>query len=210
VVVRVPVCAALGLSAEPVWLDGHGWITAGQGLALLTEAELRKACVDTETGRLLALEQPALPAAEVRDVLRRMVRTPTVVAPDDPSRLLQDGHDPTDAQRELVDLRDEGCDGVGCSVPASACDQDHHVPWPAGPTHVDNLRARSERCHGAKHHGWTVTVDEHGVSTWTSPRGRRYSRLPRYEPPPRVGHRSRARLHRLRLRAAPCDEAPAA
>lgn len=61
VIVQVPVCTAVGLSDEPVWLDGHGWITAKQGLALLPEAELRKACIDPRSGRLLAVEDPVVP-----------------------------------------------------------------------------------------------------------------------------------------------------
>lgn len=37
-VVQVPVCTMVGLSAEPVYLEGYGWVTGDQVTALLTEA----------------------------------------------------------------------------------------------------------------------------------------------------------------------------
>lgn len=257
VLVQVPSCTSVGLSSEPVWLDGYGWITPGQGLVLLPEAELRKACVDADTGRLLALEDPVVPgvrgdaapaggtareratawwqmqqaaaavaAGRLRDALdgagltvddlpdpgaagvdRRRTARPappeardlaaavhrallgmatgtTVVLPDDPALRTEPDHDPSEAVREYVDLRDGGCDGIGCHTPATVNDLDHEDAWPAGPTTAAQLRNRSRRCHGAKHHGWKVEVDAAGWSTWTSPGGRRYRRPPRHAPPP--------------------------
>lgn len=61
VVVQTPVDTALGVTQHPVFLHGYGWITPKQGLALLAEAELRKACLDPRSGRLLALEDAVLP-----------------------------------------------------------------------------------------------------------------------------------------------------
>jgi hypothetical protein len=284
VVVHVPVSHMVDLTRGLVWLDGYGWITRGQGMALLTEAELRKACVDARTGRLITVEPPFVPgqddprqrddgrptaistldvaeladdveqlrqaweraalaatAAEqvLRDALQaegdrlphevtpepgrsssrttgrlapedaskavheailRMVAEPAVVADDDPGFRVEPEHDPSEAVREVVDLRDSGCDGPGCSVPATVSDLDHEKPWPAGVTSALQLRVRSRRCHGAKHHGWCVRVDTRGWSTWTSPGGRSYRRSPRYDPPPQPerGRRPRNVLGALR------------
>lgn len=263
VVVQVPVATALDLSAGPVWLDGYGWITAQQGMALLPEAELRKACVDPRSGRLITVSEPGVPgqglvppspgtddlgeldldaerlreawlraehaaatakqvlrealdagqpwpvdarerprsdqtrtarrvpsvdpldaAAAVHGALLRMATEPTVVGENDPAFRTEPQHDPSEPMREVVDLRDGGCDGIGCSTPATVNDLDHHFPWPRGATTAAGLRNRSRRCHGAKHHGWTVETDTAGWSTWTSPGGRSYRRPPRYDPPP--------------------------
>jgi hypothetical protein len=216
VVVHVPVVTAVGLSDEPVWLDGYGWITAEQGLSLVPEAELRKACVD-RTGRMVHLSEPTVPTPDdtadtssrrqrpdrrdtarlippdpravadaIHAALLRMATEPTTVTPDDASVRVESQHDPSEALREFVDLREQRCNGPGCGVPAHAGDHDHRIPWPQGPTSAGNLGATSERCHQAKHNGWTVTIDEYGVSTWTSPGGRRYRRWPAYQPPPTI------------------------
>ncbi len=95
-------------------------------------------------------------------------------------------HDPSAALARLVRLRDRGCDGIGCSVPASRCELDHHQPWPDGPTNAANLKARSQRCHHAKHKGWTVVQQPDGTTTWTSPATRTYRTHPRWAPPPRI------------------------
>jgi hypothetical protein len=56
VVVHVPVATALGLSDEPGRLEGYGPLEAGTTRRLLADAELRKACVDSQTGRVVAVE----------------------------------------------------------------------------------------------------------------------------------------------------------
>jgi hypothetical protein len=158
---------------------------------LLAHAELRKACVDVSTGRLLSLagsvERPAVDdPQELRSALAAMVLTETVVTPDDPAVRAESQHDPSDPLRRFVVARDAGCDGPGCSVPAGRCDLDHEEPWPAGPTSAGNLAARSERCHQAKHAGWSAERRSDGSTLWTSPGGRRYVVLPRHGPPPGV------------------------
>lgn len=304
VVAQVPVDTALALSDAPVWLDGYGWITAGQGLALLPEAELRKACIDPRSGRLLSLGEPFVPGVDdppapagagvgvfggdpqalvqafhaaqdaaarakaalqdaleaqgldwrtaattadqltgpvrpddvperqhdhrrdhrrtarpapavgdisdaVHQALLRMVTEATVLQPDDPALRTEPQHDPSEPLREFVDVRDAGCDGIGCSTPATVNDLDHEDPWPTGPTTARALRNRSRRCHGAKHHGWQVEVDRDGWSTWTSPGGRTYRRPPRHVPPPPVpppGRRPANVVRRLRVRDDAADD----
>jgi hypothetical protein len=186
VLVHVPVATALGLSDEPGTLVGHGPLAAAQVRELLTDAELRKVCVDATTGRVVGTENTVVrPAGGDPTVLRRhlldMISTPTVV--DDRPEAQ---HDPSAALARRIRFRDQRCDGPGCSVPADRCELDHHQPWPAGPTSFANLTARSQRCHHAKHHGWHVTRHPDGHSQWTSPGGRSYLVLTPDDPPPTI------------------------
>jgi hypothetical protein len=185
-VVHVPVATALGLSHEPGRLDGYGPLSAATTRQLLTDANLIKACVDSTTGRLIGTDRRKwVPADGNPDTLQRrlveMVTTPTVI-----DRCPEAQHDPSAALARDVALRDQGCDGVGCSVPAAHCENDHHIPWPQGPTSFENLINRSPRCHHAKHTGWTVTTDPDGTSHWTSPAGRTYTVPTRDRPPPTI------------------------
>lgn len=54
------------------------------------------------------------------------------------------------------------------------------IPYPDGPTSVDNLHAVSRRHHRAKTHTrWRVTLDpDTGETTWTSPSGRKRTTRP--------------------------------
>jgi hypothetical protein len=181
----VPVATALGISDEPGVLDGYGPLPAPLVRELLTDAELRKVCVDARTGRVVAAERRTVPPTGSPDALRRalltMVDTATTI-----DLTPEPQHDPSTALARDVRLRDRQCDGPGCSVHAGQCELDHHVPYPDGPTSFTNLRPRSQRCHHAKHHGWTVTIDPDGTSHWTSPHGRTYTVPTRDRPPPTI------------------------
>jgi hypothetical protein len=111
-------------------------------------------------------------------------------------------HDPSAALSRLVHTRDQGCLGVGCSVPARQCEQDHRIEYgtPGGETSAANLEDLSPGCHHLKHDGWKVVLNEDGSVTWTSPSGGTYRRRPRWRPPPL--------FRRHRLRATPPTEEP--
>ena len=184
VLVHVPVATALGLSDEPGVLDGYGPICAATTRQLVTDAHLRKVCVDSATGRVVAVERKLhRQGGATQRTLLRMVTSPTTVdlAPESQ-------HDPSAALARAVRLRDPQCDGPGCSQPAGRCELDHQQPWPAGPTSFTNLRPRSQRCHHAKHAGWTVKTDADGTSHWTSPGRRTYTVPTRDRPPPDLSH----------------------
>jgi len=123
-----------------------------------------------------------------------------VVLRDRLARLLQDlallpnpetQYVPSAPLRRLVQIRDQRCSGPGCSRKATACDLDHEVEYAEGGLTTDpNLGAKSRRCHLARHDGWDVVRDRRtGVTTWTSPLGRVYVRLPAWQPlsPVRAG-----------------------
>lgn len=85
--------------------------------------------------------------------------------------------------QDFVRCRDLTCRFPGCDRPAYACDIDHTVPWPAGPTCASNLK-----CLCRKHHllktfwtgqtGWRDEQLAGGTVIWTAPSGRTYTTHP--------------------------------
>ena len=169
----VPVETALGLSNEPAWLDGYGWISAPTARQLLVDAELRRVCVRASTGELVDVAardvRPPPTPEGVRDAVLDMVLEDVDLTDvgwrDEPQ------HDPSEALRTFVSLRDRTCDGpTGARVSSRRCDLDHADPYPHGPTAAWNLAARAQRTHGLKHYGW-VPLRTPTTTYWTSPAG---------------------------------------
>lgn len=62
-----------------------------------------------------------------------------------PSDQPEPQHRPSAALADFVRMRDLTCRFPNCAVPAEACDIDHAVPWPIGPTHPTNLRCECRK-----------------------------------------------------------------
>jgi hypothetical protein len=78
-----------------------------------------------------------------------------------------------------VRSRDGTCRFPGCATPAHRCHLDHVIAYPTGLTTVANLQALCATHHGFKHHaGWTVSMTQEGVCTWTAPDGRAHVTVP--------------------------------
>jgi hypothetical protein len=179
--VIVPVTTALGWADEPADLCGYGPVDAEQARELITEATLRKVCVDAVSGQVLAVEAGTRKVSgptELRSALLDMALTATPYD-DDPV----ESYRPTAAQRRTTERRDRRCTFPCCSVPADRCDQDHNIAWPRGQTSVHNLGSKSRRHHRAKQAGWTPTPLPDGSVLWQSPCGRMYTRPPANDPP---------------------------
>jgi hypothetical protein len=102
-----------------------------------------------------------------------------------------DRHDPPEAMRETVVLRDGHCVFPGCTVDARSCDLDHIEPYvspddggPPGQTNIENLACLCRRHHRLKTFtAWTYhrtrdpdrardpDSDPDGSYVWTSPYG---------------------------------------
>jgi hypothetical protein len=183
--VLVPVETSLGLSNEPAWLDGYGWISAPTTRLLLVDAELRQVCVQAGTGQLVDVggrdvRPPPTPEG-LRSALLDMVLHDIPIS--DIGWRVEPQHDPSDALRRFVELRDRACDGpTGSPVSASRADLDHEVAYPAGPTAAWNLAARGQRTHQLKHYGWTP-LRTPTSTLWTSPAGQ-IIEVPRLGDPP--------------------------
>ncbi len=128
--VIVPLTVALGFSDEPAELCGYGSIDAEQARELITDAVLRKVCVDAVTGEVLAVESTTVhPRGWVarRQALVEMVLTPTEYGDD-----TTDAYRPSAQQRRVVERRDRTCTFPSCTAPAHRCDLDLRRPGPAG------------------------------------------------------------------------------
>jgi len=184
ILIHVPITTALGLSNEPGWLDGYGWINAPQCRQLLPDAELRQVCL-SQTGQVVDLAprtvRPDPTPHGVRDALLAMATQPFDIT--DAAWHTQAQHDPSDATADLVRIRDRFCDGpTGLLWPAHRSDLDHDHPYPDGPTAAWNLVCRARRTHRLKHHGWgplRTATD----TLWFSPGGQ-VIRVPHHQQPP--------------------------
>ncbi len=71
--------------------------------------------------------------------------------------LSTESYAPTVAITEHVRARNPRCTAYDCPTRAHRCDLDHDVPWPRGPTEVDNLAPRHRRHHELKTRGLVAT-----------------------------------------------------
>ena len=77
---------------------------------------------------------------------------------------------PTAAVADLVRARDGHCRFPSCRRRAPACDLDHVVPFPDGPTEPGNLIALCRTHHLAKHRGgFELRTEPDGTARWTTP-----------------------------------------
>ena len=183
--IGVPVETALGLSNDPAWMDGYGWLSAPTSRQLLLDAELRRVCVQAGTGQLVDLSDRDLRPPPTPTGLRNSLLTMILadLECDDVGWREEPRHDPSDRLRDYIRLRDRFCDGpTSARVTATRADLDHDDPWPAGPTAAWNLTARGRRTHQHKHHGWTP-LRTPTSTLWLSPAGQLVE-VPRHTTPP--------------------------
>ena len=86
---------------------------------------------------------------------------------------------PSRGLADFVRCRDMTCRFPGCDEPAYACDLDHTIAYPVGPTCASNLT-----CLCRKHHllktfwGWLERQRPDGTVEWTAPNGQTYTTHP--------------------------------
>lgn len=116
--------------------------------------------IDAETARELTKNAPSLYRILTHPV------SGNIIDVDNP------GYRPNTDLDRTVRARDKQCTSIGCGRPAEACDLDHTIPWPVGPTSYTNLKALCRYHHRVKHNTlWFSKQDEAGNTTWTSPTG---------------------------------------
>ncbi|MHA3838293.1 HNH endonuclease signature motif containing protein [Terrabacter sp. AAH1] len=146
----VPFEVATGHSDAACELPGHGWVTAAHARELMT----RPGSV-----------WQTLPV-DLRD--GQAINRPTKA------------YRPTTAMVEHVRAVDGTCRGPDCTTPATRCDLDHEIPWPAGETSVSNFYAKERRHHNLKtHQVWTSTPTPDGGLQWTTLTGRTHTTYPK-------------------------------
>jgi hypothetical protein len=120
-----------------------------------------------------------LPAALLREVAGHAKIKPLWIPP----AVAEPGYRPSAALAEFVRFRDLTCRFPGCDAPAEACDIDHTVPFPLGPTHPSNLKLLCRYHHLLKTFyvgldGWRDRQEPDGTVVWTSPSGHEYVTKP--------------------------------
>jgi len=169
--VTVNASTLAGLDETPALLAGYGPIPAFIAREIATQADWRAVAAHPTTGELAARSDRTYRAT---------------------------GYRPAGEATGLVVDRDVTCTFPGCRLPSTRCDLDHINPFdPSRPaehqTIVENLHALCRHHHLLKTHGgWRPDRDpQTGVTTWTSPTGRRYHRGPEQvdlgRDPPEVG-----------------------
>jgi hypothetical protein len=113
-----------------------------------------------------------LPAESIRNLARRAHLKPVVM----PTATPDPGYRPSAVTREFTRWRDLTCRWPGCDKPAAACDLDHTVPYPAGATHVSDLKHYCRIHHLIKtfHPGWCEEQRPDGTIVLISPSGHAY------------------------------------
>lgn len=170
------------VSTSPAAARGRNGSTA--------ETAAEAASTGTAAGSPEAAGTAAGPAARTGPLADGALRRSLLAMLDSGPLLVQDvaepQYEPSAGLARLVRVRDAHCTGVGCDRESAACDLDHGVPWPLGPTSAANLATVSRRCHGAKTISWGLQRHRDGSSTWTSPTSRRYTTPPPWSAPPDV------------------------
>jgi hypothetical protein len=156
--VRVDATTLLGWDDNPATVSGYGPMTA----------ERARELVDDENS-----------------VMYRILTDPVSGVVVDHGRKR---YRPTQAQRDLVNARDQRCCGPAYHRPASTCEFDHTIPFrdQESTTSCDNGAPACKYHNLLKEHGWTVVQYKPGHFLWTSPTGRVYHVTPDdvYGPPP--------------------------
>ncbi|TLH59474.1 HNH endonuclease signature motif containing protein [Mycolicibacterium phocaicum] len=123
----------------------------------------------------------AVPPAVLADLVARGATVRTVASATDLGGVPR--YRPSTAIDEFVRMRAMTCMFPGCDQPATACDVDHTIPWPAGPTHPGNLGPKCRKHHLLKTFyggpdGWRDRQESDGTIVWTAPTGHTYVSVP--------------------------------
>ncbi len=123
--------------------------------------------------------QRASPASPVPDWLRGLAFTTLETGTCTHPRQAR-GYQPSPSLRHLIQVRNPTCTGPGCRRAATRCDLDHVTPYhQGGRTCECNMHPACRHDHRTKQvPGWTVTQDEPGTLTWTTPGHRRHVTTP--------------------------------
>jgi hypothetical protein len=121
-------------------------------------------------GRAVILGGAVIPPSLLAELIATGARlTPVPAAAEDP----EPRYRPSTALDQFVRMRDMTCRYPGCQRPATFCDLDHGIAWPAGATHASNLSPKCRRHHLLKTF-WTGFTDRQhpdGTIEFTTPTG---------------------------------------
>ena len=121
----------------------------------------------------------AVPASMLREMAAGARLRPVSL----PEPCAEQGYRPSAALARFVRCRDLTCRFPGCDVPATACQIDHTIPYPLGPTHPSNLKLLCVFHHLLKTFwtgagGWRDRQLSDGTVVWRAPSGQTYTTVP--------------------------------
>jgi hypothetical protein len=91
------------------------------------------------------------------------------------TRIVSTGYQPSATLREQTLLIKDTCFFPHCDIPARACDFEHTIPAPRGPTATGNTGPACRHHHHIKTHGdWQVRQPFPGIYIWRAPTGSTY------------------------------------
>ncbi len=125
-----------------------------------------------------AVGGPVVPPSQLADLVARGAKVRTVASATGLGAVPR--YRPSTAMDEFVRMRAMTCMFPGCDQPATACDVDHTIPWPGGPTHPGNLGPKCRKHHLLKTFyggpdGWRDRQEPDGTIVWTAPTGHTYT-----------------------------------
>lgn len=163
--VVAPLATLLGMSDEAAELPGLGPLPAPVARALASGARWRwSGSGERADGGAVGVPADGVSARH---------------APGTCAHPTAGSYRPGAALASVIRSRDVTCRFAGCRRRARACDIDHTVPHPDGPTARCNLACLCRLHHRTKHRaGWRVSQLAHGVLRWTSPTGHVYVTAP--------------------------------
>ena len=152
----------------------------------LREQTLTEALHDPDPGEPAATRPgmliggPVLPGPITRRIALHAAIRKIVHPGDSPP---EPRHTPSRRLADFVRCRDLTCRFPGCEEPATSCDIDHTIPYPAGPTQASNLKTLCRKHHLLKTFwggdgGWHDRQSPDGTITWTAPDGQTYTTQP--------------------------------
>jgi 5-methylcytosine-specific restriction protein A len=94
-------------------------------------------------------------------------------------------YSPSAGQRRALAARDKGCIVPGCKRKARWCEPHHVIPFPNGPTNLNNLVLLCKRHHKQVHHKIIKLIPSDTPGRWTVIRASDGTPL-RQRPPPQV------------------------
>lgn len=120
-----------------------------------------------------------VPAAMLREMATDARLRPVLL----PEPCAEPGYRPSAALARFIRCRDLTCRFPGCEVPATACQIDHTIPYPLGPTHPSNLKLLCVFHHLLKTFwtgadGWSDRQEPDGTVVWRAPSGLTYITVP--------------------------------
>jgi hypothetical protein len=177
--ILVPVSVTEGGELELAEIPGLGPILPSTARDLLEGCDTVAPTAVDETGQVIAVADPIRVRKADSDDGFLIEALTRMTAPSLSRERVSAGYRFPPRLRRFLEARDRTCVFPGCGRPAIRTDKDHRIPWPIGPTSVDNGQCLCRHHHRAKHTVFTVLRDTDGSYIWITRGGWQFRRQPK-------------------------------